>query len=94
MRVFVVGGGCSGYQYGMALTNEVDEEDVVVEQHGVKLVVDQDSASLLEGAEIDYSEDIMKSGFTIHNPNAAKSCASGSSFQTQEGSRHAKPCQH
>ena len=92
LRVFVVGGGCSGYQYGMALAREFEEDDLVIEHSGVKLVVDPDSAPLLEGAEIDYVDDLMKAGFTIHNPNAVKSCACGTSFQTAEGAGQAKPC--
>src|SRR5438067_8836261 len=75
LRVFVVGGGCSGYQYGMALAAEPEEGDIVVERNGVRVVVDEDSARLLGGAEVDYTEDIMKSGFSIFNPNAVKSCA-------------------
>ena len=92
LRVFVAGGGCAGYQYGMALAQQAEEDDLVIEQRGLKLVVDPDSALLLEGAEIDYVDDLMRSGFTIYNPNAAKSCACGHSFQTAEGGGHAKPC--
>jgi iron-sulfur cluster assembly protein len=92
LRVFVVGGGCSGYQYGMALAQEAEDGDVVVEEYGVKLLVDPESAPLLEGAEIDYIEDVMKSGFTIFNPNAVKSCACGSSFQTADGSGTPRRC--
>ena len=92
LRVFVVGGGCSGYQYGMALAAGAEEGDIVVERGGVKVVVDADSAKLLDGAEVDYTEDIMKSGFTIFNPNAVKSCACGSSFQTADGSGQARAC--
>jgi iron-sulfur cluster assembly protein len=92
LRVFVVGGGCSGYQYGMALARDVDAEDLIIEDHGVKIVIDPDSAPLLEGAEIDYVDDLMKAGFTIHNPNAVKSCACGTSFQTADGSGQAKSC--
>ena len=92
LRVFVVGGGCSGYQYGMALAAEAEEGDIVVQRNGVKVVVDADSAGLLGGAEVDYTEDIMKSGFTIFNPNAVKSCACGSSFQTADGGGQARPC--
>jgi len=86
LRVFVAGGGCSGYQYGMALAQEAEEDDLVIEQDGVKLVIDPESAPLLKGAEIDYVEDVMKSGFTIFNPNATRSCACGSSFDTADGS--------
>ncbi len=81
LRVFVVGGGCSGYQYGMALAKEAESDDTVIEADGVRIVVDSDSRQLLGGAEIDYVEDLMKSGFTIYNPNAVSSCACGSSFQ-------------
>jgi iron-sulfur cluster assembly protein len=94
LRVFVAGGGCSGYQYGMALARQPDAEDLVIEAAGVRLVVDPDSAPLLEGAEIDYVDDLMKAGFTIFNPNAVKSCACGSSFQTAEGGGQARPCGH
>jgi len=92
LRVFVVGGGCAGYQYGMALTQHAEQDDLVVEQLGLKLVVDPDSAPLLEGAEIDYVDDLMRSGFTIYNPNATHSCACGHSFQTEGGGGQAKAC--
>ena len=92
LRVFVVGGGCSGYQYGMAIAQGTEEGDIVLEHAGVRVLVDQESAPLMKGAEIDYVDDIMKSGFTIFNPNAVKSCACGSSFQTSEGGGQAKSC--
>ena len=94
LRVFVAGGGCSGYQYGMALAQEQEEDDLIIEQEGVRLFVDPESAPLLKGAEIDYVEDVMKSGFTIFNPNAVKSCACGSSFDTADssGQGQAKAC--
>jgi iron-sulfur cluster assembly protein len=92
LRVFVVGGGCSGYQYGMALAQKEEDGDVVFEERGVKLLVDPESAPLLEGAEIDYLEDVMKSGFTIFNPNATRTCACGSSFQTADDSGTPHPC--
>ncbi len=94
LRVFVAGGGCSGYQYGMALAKEVEDDDLVIEHNGVRIVVDPESAPLLEGAEIDYVDDLMKAGFTIFNPNATKSCACGTSFQTADGGGQAKPCSH
>ncbi len=92
LRVFVVGGGCSGYQYGMAIARNREEDDIAVEAEGLTLLVDPESAPLLDGAEVDYVEDLMKSGFTIFNPNAVKSCACGSSFQTADGSGQAKSC--
>jgi iron-sulfur cluster assembly accessory protein len=92
LRVFVVSGGCSGYQYGMAIARSREEDDIVVESSGITLLVDAESAPLIEGAEVDYVEDLMKSGFTIFNPNATHSCACGSSFQTKDGSGQAKAC--
>ena len=90
LRVFVAGGGCSGYQYGMALAQSAEEDDFVIEHAGVRLLVDPESAPLLSGAEIDYVEDVMKSGFTIFNPNAVKSCACGSSFDTADSAGKAQ----
>ena len=92
LRVFVAGGGCSGYQYGMAIARASEEDDIVIEQFGVKLVVDPESAQYLQGAEIDYVDDVMKSGFSIYNPNAVKSCACGSSFQTADNSGQPRNC--
>lgn len=92
LRVFVAGGGCSGYQYGMALARSSEEDDIVIEQFGVRILVDPESARYLEGAEIDYVDDIMKSGFSIYNPNAVKSCACGSSFQAADGSGQPRAC--
>ncbi len=92
LRVFVVGGGCSGYQYGMAIAQGREEGDLAFERGGVTVLVDAESAPLMKGAEIDYVDDIMKSGFTIFNPNATKGCACGSSFQTADGGGQAKSC--
>lgn len=92
LRVFVVGGGCSGYQYGMALAHEAEDDDTVVQAEGIRILIDAESASLISGAEVDYVEDLMKSGFTIYNPNATSSCACGSSFQAKDGGGQARPC--
>ncbi|MCZ2109220.1 MAG: iron-sulfur cluster insertion protein ErpA [Dehalococcoidia bacterium] len=92
LRVFVAGGGCSGYQYGMALARSAEDDDIVLHQSGVRILVDPESAQYLSGAEIDYVDDIMKSGFSIFNPNAVKSCACGSSFQTEDGSGQPRSC--
>jgi iron-sulfur cluster assembly accessory protein len=92
LRVFVVSGGCSGYQYGMAIARSREDDDIAIEASGITLLVDAESAPLLEGAEVDYVDDLMKSGFTIFNPNATHSCACGSSFQTKDGSGQAKSC--
>lgn len=92
LRVFVAGGGCSGYQYGMALAQGKEDGDVVIEHAGVTLLVDPDSAPLLRGAEIDYVDDLMRSGFTIFNPNAVRSCACGHSFSTGDGGEQPRSC--
>ena len=82
LRVFVSGGGCSGFQYGMALENNIREQDLTMEAHGVKLVVDEVSVQYLRGATVDYQDDLMGAGFKIENPNAVSSCGCGSSFRT------------
>ena len=92
LRVFVVGGGCSGYQYGMAIARNREADDIEIENNGVRLLVDPKSALLLEGAEVDYVDDLMKGGFTIYNPNAVNTCACGSSFQTADCSGTPRAC--
>jgi iron-sulfur cluster assembly protein len=93
LRVFVVGGGCSGHQYGMSIAERAEESDTVVEMEGgVNVLVDRDSVPMISGAEIDYVEDLMKSGFTIYNPNATSACACGSSFQTSANPGTPRPC--
>ncbi len=78
LRVFVAGGGCSGYQYGMEIVEAEAPNDAVLRVRELTLVVDPESAPLLHGAEIDFVEDVMRSGFTITNPNAAApSCSCG-----------------
>jgi iron-sulfur cluster assembly accessory protein len=91
LRVFVSGGGCSGFQYGMALEGNPRETDMQFEQHGVRLVVDEVSMGYLRGANIDYVNDVMASGFKIENPNASSSCGCGHSFRTdgQDAPDHA-----
>lgn len=91
LRVFISGGGCSGFQYGMALENNFRETDLVSEQHGVKVVVDEVSINYLVGATVDYVQDnLMGSGFKIENPNAVSSCGCGSSFRTKDGGAQAE----
>ena len=85
LRVYIQGGGCSGYQYGMALDDNFREEDLVTDCHGVKVVVDEVSINYMRGATIDYVDDLMGSGFKVNNPNAVASCGCGSSFRTQDG---------
>jgi iron-sulfur cluster insertion protein len=80
LRVFVQGGGCSGFQYGFTFDEAVNEDDTTFEKNGVTLLVDSMSFQYLVGAEIDYKEDINGSQFVIKNPNASATCGCGSSF--------------
>ena len=80
LRVFVQGGGCSGFQYGCTFDDAVNEDDTLFEKNGVTLLVDSMSFQYLVGAEIDYKEDINGSQFVIKNPNAQTTCGCGSSF--------------
>jgi iron-sulfur cluster insertion protein len=80
LRVFVTGGGCSGFQYGFTFDEEVNEDDTTMEKNGVKLLIDPMSYQYLLGAEIDYSEGLEGSQFVIRNPNATSTCGCGSSF--------------
>lgn len=82
IRVFVKSGGCSGYMYGMAIDDRRLEGDQEFEDKGVRLVVDKMSWPLLAGSEVDYVENMMGGGFSVHNPNATSSCGCGSSFRT------------
>lgn len=80
LRVFITGGGCSGFQYGFTFDEEVAEDDTVMEKGGVTLLIDPMSYQYLVGAEIDYVEDINGAQFVIKNPNAVTTCGCGSSF--------------
>jgi iron-sulfur cluster insertion protein len=80
LRVFVQGGGCSGMQYGFTLDEVHNEDDFDLEYDGIKILVDSMSWGYLQGAEIDYREDVMGSSFVIKNPNAQTTCGCGSSF--------------
>jgi iron-sulfur cluster insertion protein len=80
LRVFVQGGGCSGFQYGFTFDDAVNEDDTAFDKNGVTLLVDSMSFQYLVGAEIDYKEDINGSQFVIKNPNATTTCGCGSSF--------------
>jgi iron-sulfur cluster insertion protein len=80
LRVFVQGGGCSGFQYGFTFDEEQNEDDFDFDYGGVKLLVDSMSWGYLQGATIDYKDDIMGSSFSIENPNAQTTCGCGSSF--------------
>ncbi len=80
LRVFVTGGGCSGFQYGFTFDETQEEGDTRVDRGGVTLLVDPMSVQYLLGAEIDYKEDVQGAQFVIRNPNAATTCGCGNSF--------------
>lgn len=80
LRVFVTGGGCSGFQYGFTFDEEVNDDDTAMEKNGVMLLIDPMSYQYLAGAEIDYTEGLEGSQFVIRNPNANSTCGCGSSF--------------
>ncbi len=80
LRVFITGGGCSGFQYGFTFDEAINDGDTVVEKNGVTLLIDPMSFQYLVGAEIDYSEGIEGAQFVIRNPNATTTCGCGSSF--------------
>jgi len=80
LRVYVTGGGCSGFQYGFTFDEEVNEDDTQVIKNGVTVLVDSMSIQYLIGAEIDYKDDLSGSQFVIRNPNASTTCGCGSSF--------------
>ncbi|TXG87446.1 MAG: iron-sulfur cluster insertion protein ErpA [Thermomicrobiales bacterium] len=80
LRVFVTGGGCSGFQYGFTFDEVTNEDDTVMEKNGVTLLIDPMSFQYLSGAEIDYQEGLEGAQFVIKNPNATSTCGCGSSF--------------
>lgn len=82
LRVFVNGGGCSGFQYGFTFDEVQNEDDTAMEKNGVKLLIDPMSYQYLVGAEIDYKEDLQGAQFVIKNPGASSTCGCGSSFST------------
>jgi iron-sulfur cluster insertion protein len=80
LRIAVSGGGCSGFQYGFSFDDQRNEDDVVFERDGIGVIIDEVSLGLLNGAEVDFVEDLMGASFQIRNPNAASSCGCGNSF--------------
>ena len=80
LRVFVTGGGCSGFQYGFTFDETTNEDDTAMEKNGVTLLIDPMSLQYLAGAEIDYQESVEGAQFVIKNPNATSTCGCGSSF--------------
>jgi iron-sulfur cluster assembly protein len=94
LRLFVKSGGCSGFSYGLAFDDRIAEDDRL-ESHGdVRIVIDAFSVQYVDGAEIDYVDSLMGSGFAINNPNAVSSCACGSSFNTDGSPASGGGCAH
>jgi iron-sulfur cluster insertion protein len=82
LRVYVKGGGCHGYQYGMSFESKMGDDDTVIEKGDVKVIMDSQSAPLLVGCEVDYVDALQGSGFAIKNPQAKTTCGCGSSFSS------------
>lgn len=80
LRIFIQGGGCSGFTYGFTFDERQGDDDFVMEKDGIKVLVDAMSMTYLEGAEIDYKKDLTSAQFVIKNPNATNTCGCGSSF--------------
>jgi len=92
LRLFVKSGGCSGFSYGLAFDDRIADDDRVEDHAGVPVVIDAFSAQYIGGAEIDYVDSLMGSGFAINNPNAVSSCACGSSCNTDGSPAKAGGC--
>ncbi len=89
LRLYISGGGCAGYQYGLALVNKINQGDSIFETDGVKLIVDDVSIRFLQGATVDFVEGVTSNCFKITNPNAISSCSCGQSFtSSEEGSNN------
>jgi len=80
LRLQVSGGGCSGFQYGFSLDDKIADDDLIFENDGVSVVIDEVSIGLLEGSEVDFKEDLGGAFFQVNNPNATASCGCGASF--------------
>ena len=94
LRVYVTPGGCSGFSYGMTFAEGREEDDTLIEQNGVRIVVDPMSAMYIKGSEIDFVDALMGGGFALRNPNAVSSCGCGQSFKTADQAGTAKACSH
>jgi len=84
LRLFVSGGGCSGFQYGLALDNNIRAEDLIIDTNGIRLVIDEVSIKYLQGVTVDYVDGMTTSGFKIINPNVVSSCGCGQSFSSSD----------
>ncbi|NSL51722.1 HesB/IscA family protein [Calidifontibacillus erzurumensis] len=92
LRIGVTGGGCSGLSYRMGFEEEKSDNDLLIEEHQIKILVNKDDAPLLDGVKIDYIQNMMGGGFTIDNPNAIATCGCGSSFRTAKNAGTPEEC--
>ncbi len=83
LRVYVSGGGCAGLSYGMGFEETSEEDDFVIDDNGIKILIDSYSSEYLKGTTIDYIESLMGAGFKINNPNVTRTCSCGHSFSTE-----------
>ncbi len=84
LRIYIVGGGCSGFQYGFGLDEKIAEDDIIINKGSVSMVVDAASAQYLMDAVVDYKEDLQGAQFVVRNPNAETTCGCGASFSLKE----------
>jgi iron-sulfur cluster assembly protein len=92
LRIAVYPGGCSGFQYYMALDDSQNDDDLVFEVSGIKVFVDELSSTFLEGSQVDYVDTLMGGGFAVQNPNAVSSCGCGHSFRTANDGGNSQRC--
>jgi iron-sulfur cluster assembly protein len=92
VRLAVNGGGCSGLSYGLGFEKDANEQDEILEFHGVKFLIDKQDAPILQGVKIDYKQSMLGGGFTIDNPNAIATCGCGSSFRTSANAGTPEQC--
>lgn len=92
LRIVVQGGGCAGWSYGMFFDNQERPGDHAESVDGVKVLVDEETLEMIEGARVDYTESLLGRGFTVQNPNASSTCGCGSSFHVKGKKGDAQPC--
>ena len=84
LRVFIEGGGCSGFQYGFDFDSNYDDDDIIFNENGAELIVDKVSIMYLNGSTVDFEDKLIESSFKVENPNAASSCGCGTSFSPKQ----------
>lgn len=92
LRIMIKSGGCSGYSYAMGFDSADHDDDVVYEQHGIRIKIDENSLRHLQGTQVDYVESLMGGGFSINNPNAVRTCGCGQSFRAADDEGSPEVC--